>query len=77
MQGIISAVKPLFFLLKFAKIFLQQNVPKYVICSASLHKPLAKETEQLLCVLSTDQPADLFYRIQWKVNLKSFKWLSS
>ena len=63
MQGIISAVKPLFFLLKLTKTF-QQNVPKYVIFSASLHKPLAKVTEQLLCVLSTDQPADLFYRIQ-------------
>ena len=63
MQGIISTVKPLFFLLKL-KTFLQQNVPKYVIFSASLHKPLAKETEQLLCALSTAQSADLFYRIQ-------------
>lgn len=73
MQGIISAVKPLFFLLKLTKTFLQQNVPKYIIFSASLHKHLANETEQLLCVLSTDQPADLFYRIQWKVNLKRFQ----
>ena len=63
MQGIISAVKPLFFLLKLTKTF-QQNVPKYVIFSASSHKPSAKETEQLHCVLLTDQPADLFYRTQ-------------
>ena len=42
MQGIISAVKPLFFLLKLTKTFLQQNVPKYVIFSASLYKPSAK-----------------------------------
>lgn len=77
MQGIISAVKPLLFLLKLTKTFLQQNVPKYVIFSASSHKPSAKETEQLHCVLLTDQLADLFYRTQWKVNLKSFKWLNS